>query len=252
MRLLSIKSKYFDKNREYVSLLLNDFLYNDFQVFQLKKYGQNLYQKFISNQNFGETNIIKIITDICVGLNFLKKNNIIHGDLKPENILFIDNDKFDVVICDFNLSLNYNQLVFDKEYIVQSIWYRAPEILFNLEFDYSRDIWSLACIVYEIIYRSPLFYCSKEKELYKAFSIILGDPPKSIKSANIKTRKYFNLNFEPVIHTTYTENEYMFVKKSKIKAILNDTLRTIIDKTLFWDYRRRIKLEDILYILGKN
>ena len=40
----------------------------------------------------------------------------------------------------------------------------------------------------------------------------------------------------------------MFVKKSKIKAILNDTLRFIIDKTLFWDYRRRIKLEDILYI----
>ena len=47
-------------------------------------------------------------------------------------------------------------------------------------------------------------------------------------------------------------NIYVFVKKSKIKAILNDTLRTIIDKTLFWDYRRRIKLEDILYILGKN
>jgi serine/threonine protein kinase len=49
----------------------------------------------------------KIIKGICVGLQYLHENNIIHMDLKPANILLDDN--MSPKISDFGLSRCFDE-----------------------------------------------------------------------------------------------------------------------------------------------
>jgi serine/threonine protein kinase len=44
------------------------------------------------NKSMKESEIIRIMTQICEGLNYLHENGIIHRDLKPHNIFIKEND----------------------------------------------------------------------------------------------------------------------------------------------------------------
>lgn len=40
---------------------------------------------------------------------------------------------------------------------MQTLPYRAPEIVLGANFDYQIDMWSLGCIIYELITHKVLF-----------------------------------------------------------------------------------------------
>jgi serine/threonine protein kinase len=44
-------------------------------------------ERYESGGQFKETEIIHMLTMICMGLKFIHKKGIIHRDMKPENIL---------------------------------------------------------------------------------------------------------------------------------------------------------------------
>ncbi len=48
------------------------------------------------------------IMQICEGLNFMHKSNILHLDMKPENILCLSKDGHRIKIIDFGLARRYN------------------------------------------------------------------------------------------------------------------------------------------------
>ena len=131
------------------TLKLTTLFYNNFDIkghifMELKKYGENLHKGTIKKTLKKLNQIVSITTDLLQGLLFLKGNDIIHADLKPENILFIDDSKEHVVICDFGLSMKLKEV--NLKYYVQSMWYRAPEVVFNIEYDYCIDLWSLGVV----------------------------------------------------------------------------------------------------------
>jgi serine/threonine protein kinase len=236
-----------DSKIEFVSLFIDDFFFKNHHIIVQKKYSQNLYQEY-NKRKFLPEIIKKIIFDILRGLQFLKFNKIIHGDIKPENILFFDDTSYRVVICDFSLSLDLTSENNDKKnFNIQSIWYRAPEILFRNEFDYSIDLWSLGCIAYELYFIRPLFSTKTESDLFSKMICFLGLPKTEIiKSSNI-TRSLFNLNYE----LTYEINSNIVDKMKIHRDNMNihcksATLKKLMLGIFTWDPNDRKSIESCL------
>jgi len=185
---ISILSKLRSKEKNNIIKLLETFYYDNTEYTILKMYDISL-KEYIKTYSSSVEKTIYITRRINKGLIYLKKNNIIHCDIKPDNILFKDSKLNDIVIIDFGISLtktkNYNNNV------IQTIYYRAPEILLNTKFDSKIDMWSLGCVIYEIFYRVPLFPYKKTDELFLNQNIILDSP-----SSNF-IKKY------PTIHSFY-------------------------------------------------
>jgi len=242
------EENYKDK-REYISLIIDNFFYQRNYIIIMKKYHSNLYQEYKSYGGFSENQVIKITCDLLRGLQFLRLNKIIHGDLKPENILFMNDSSFRVVICDFSLSIDYD--ICDKEdmnnYNLQSIWYRAPEILFYLPFDYNIDLWSLGCIIYEIYFMRPLFSCKTDDELFDKIYSFLGKPCNEIIRSSKIGRKLFNLNYELTYNINNTIIEKMNIYYGNIRnRCLSNEIKTLMLSLLTWDPKDRPSLETCL------
>jgi len=57
-----------------------------------------------------------------------------------------------MLACEANTSQYYGT------FELQSLWYRAPEVLLGLPFGLPIDMWSLGCIVGEVPRRLPLHH----------------------------------------------------------------------------------------------
>jgi serine/threonine protein kinase len=89
--------------------------------------------------------ILKVLHDVTSGLVFLHGNNIFHRDLKPCNIIIVNGIfkiiDFGMACCDMNNN--------PKTIEVQTLWYRAPEVLLGQVFYTDGvDMWSLGAILY--------------------------------------------------------------------------------------------------------
>lgn len=95
------------------------------------------------------------------GLEYLHQRWVLHRDLKPGNVFISEHGV--VKLADFGLARGFalpNQLLSPE---VQTLWYRAPELLFGAqEYGAAVDVWSLGCLFAELWYRRPLF-CGLEE-----------------------------------------------------------------------------------------
>lgn len=114
-------------------------------------------QKIITKRKrkFDEPIIWSYIIQLCLGVQYLHKNNIIHRDIKSSNILIdhIDN----LYITDFGASkvfLTCNSLT---NTLVGTPLYCSPEIISKQEYSYKIDVWGIGCVLFECITFSPPF-----------------------------------------------------------------------------------------------
>jgi serine/threonine protein kinase len=229
--------------RELTCSYLSEFDYKGHKFIELKKYSGDLYHETKYNKLIDDA-VITVVSDLVMGLDFLKKNQIIHADLKPENILFYNDTSFHVVICDFGLSMDISEV--NKNYNVQSIWYRAPEIIFEMNYDYAIDIWSLGCIIFEIIYHKALFHADDNITAFKKMVGLLDEPLVEYQNTNNCIKDYFNLNNKSIYSLTPQETTTITNKKDFIDNYKNKIISNLILKTLTWDSRDRITIEDCL------
>lgn len=123
-------------------------------------------KKKINNQTFTDDEIIRYITQICIGLNHIHKHNVMHRDLSPKNIM-LTHDNF-IKICDFGFSKKLDASNTTAS-IVGTPFYCAPELL-SLDEEYMDDennneeikkenqgytnkidMWALGVIIYQFI-----------------------------------------------------------------------------------------------------
>jgi len=124
--------------------------YSGINLLQLIKLCRTYEYKLVKPQ------IYNILYQICKGLSYIHRNNIIHGDIKSSNILIncSVNNKLNVKICDFGLSTtksNYD----NSPYLIYTEIYRPPEcwlfITDNINMvDFTSDIWPLGIIMIEL------------------------------------------------------------------------------------------------------
>uniref|UniRef100_A0A7S0HAX4 Protein kinase domain-containing protein n=1 Tax=Hanusia phi TaxID=3032 RepID=A0A7S0HAX4_9CRYP len=95
----------------------------------------------------------KIAKDLCEALDFLNKAGLVHADLKTENVVMarpgmtLDDPTLSVKLIDFGCA-SWNGGPAGT--VVQTSYYRAPEVLLGLEWSYPCDMWSVGCIVLEM------------------------------------------------------------------------------------------------------
>ena len=107
-------------------------------------------------------NILGIMTvQILKGLEFLHNQKIIHRDIKPSNILV--SSKGLVKISDFGVSGYVKDTNGQKESMVGTYLYMAPERIINKQYTMKSDIWSLGMSLLECITgQNPYLYGKKE------------------------------------------------------------------------------------------
>ena len=106
--------------------LLNDDKFF-FVVSEYIKYGE-LYEFIVKRGGITEEEVIKIVRQIYLALNYMHKSNIVHRDIKPENILIDSIDDLYVKLTDFGFS-TYFKPGDDMSEVLGSPIYMPPEIV---------------------------------------------------------------------------------------------------------------------------
>jgi serine/threonine protein kinase len=96
---------------------------------------------------FSEEIIMKVLVQICLGLNCLHKLEIIPRDMKTSKIFL--SDDYIVKIGDLNVSKLARPDSFDNVQ-AKTLFYASPEAWEEQPYNFKSDSWSLGCIIYEM------------------------------------------------------------------------------------------------------
>lgn len=106
-------------------------------------------------EHFPVGECLRIIEEICHGVNDLHRSGILHRDLKPENVMLDALRQYAVRLLDFGLSKqqgNVQQEVTCDGTVAGTKGYISPERILNPSLlSESVDIWAIGCIAYEVI-----------------------------------------------------------------------------------------------------
>ncbi|KAG8003212.1 Homeodomain-interacting protein kinase 1 [Nibea albiflora] len=106
-----------------------------------------------------------IVQQLATALEFLMRVGIVHADLKLENIMMVEqfNQPLRVKIIDFGLASDNPRAC--TGLTLQTLWYRAPEVLLGCPINGAIDVWSLGCIAAEMLMGTALFPGSDEYDM---------------------------------------------------------------------------------------
>ncbi len=167
---------------------------------------------------------MKIIIDICNGLNVAHKTNVVHRDIKPANLLV---DKNNVVkIVDFGLAAAASQgdaRITKSGILVGTPTYMAPEQVRGRKIDTRTDIYSLGIVMYEMFTGRPPF---KEKDhMATLFKHVEGKPT----LAREKNSKIDNELNDIIMHAIHVDPKQRYQHIDE----LGRDLQTLHDKDTY-------------------
>ena len=195
----SLNKNCFMKNHQHNCHIINlqdYFFYQEHLCMVFELLTENLYQSLQHNhlQGISLNSINFIIKQLLQAVEQVHYLGIIHCDIKPENILVkikLDKDKSDILIklTDFGSACLKNTLIFSQ---VQSLFYRAPEVILGMPYTQAIDIWSIGLVTAELFLGKPLLPgYSEYDQLAKIIKIIGKIPESMIHTANKKIFNFF-------------------------------------------------------------
>lgn len=113
----------------------------------------NMYK--VHRKYLSEKTIWTMIYEICIGVEYLHKHNIIHRDIKCLNIL-LDREKR-VKIADMGVCKTVNSKDPMNGSQVGTPLYLSPEIIQHKPYDSKVDIWAIGCVAYNLTTLEPPF-----------------------------------------------------------------------------------------------
>ncbi|KAK1887091.1 Homeodomain-interacting protein kinase 2 [Dissostichus eleginoides] len=143
----------------------------EFELLDLSLYEYMLQRK---HNALPIAEIRPVLRQLTTALLHLEALEIIHADIKPENIMVVNRwqHPLQVKLIDFGLARHVSEAV--PGTAVQSLWYRAPEVLMGMDFSEQIDMWSLGAVAAEIAAGFALFPADHE---YDALKLIVDLTP---------------------------------------------------------------------------
>lgn len=167
---------------DHVAKLLEFFYYKEhlFLVFELL--GDNLY--VIATQPTHQPHLVMsaraIAQQILRGLQDIHASGVIHADIKPENIVATrklrasGEESLKVKLIDFGSGCFKAD---EPSFYLQSLAYRAPEVIVGGSYDTKIDIWSTGCVLAELLTGEVLFEGKSPAEvLYRIQGVLQAQP----------------------------------------------------------------------------
>ena len=100
--------------------------------------------------------IVRVMTQVCLGLEFAHANGIVHRDIKPGNIWLTKDGT--AKIGDFGLAKSRNRArVTQSGNIVGTVTYMPPEQITGGEVTPQADLYALGVVLYEMVCGRPPF-----------------------------------------------------------------------------------------------
>ena len=118
--------------------------------------------------------IVKLLSQMCSGVQAIHDAGIVHRDLKPENILLTKEG--DVKIADFGIArTERGPKLTEHGGVVGTIDYVSPEYMLNSHVDWRSDIYAIGILGYEMITGESPF--PAESVYAKMTKRLKTDPP---------------------------------------------------------------------------
>lgn len=130
---------------------------------------------------------------ILLGMEHCHSKRVFHRDLKPQNILVTNNGE--IKLADFGLGKIFGIPFHTITHEVETLWYRAPEILLGVKiYSLPIDVWSIGCVFAELLIGHPLFHGDSEiDQIYKIFQFF--GTPSVTEWEEAKSFKYWSDKF---------------------------------------------------------
>eukprot|EP00933_Yihiella_yeosuensis_P017147 TRINITY_DN14401_c1_g3_i6.p1 TRINITY_DN14401_c1_g3~~TRINITY_DN14401_c1_g3_i6.p1 ORF type:complete len:412 (-),score=60.49 TRINITY_DN14401_c1_g3_i6:92-1327(-) len=125
-------------------------------IFMVMEYVEHELKVLIGKHSFAVADMKCLLLQILSAVGHLHERWVVHRDLKTTNILL--NSSGVLKVCDFGLARHIGDPLRPYTQRVQSLWYRAPELLLGARrYTGAVDVWSVGCIFAELILRRPVF-----------------------------------------------------------------------------------------------
>jgi dual specificity protein kinase YAK1 len=144
-------------------------------------------------------------------LVIFKRCGIVHGDLKPENLVVAVGSVPYMKVVDFGQARPITDL-YDGE--LQTLYYRAPEIVLGLPYGIAVDMWSVGCIIAELFLALPLFGAVSEIGLLHAQVSFLGSVPREMIEKSVRKKEFFMLTGDLKSEEVYSADLGIQLSKS--------------------------------------
>ena len=170
------------------------FFYQEHLCLIFELLNENLYESLKHNhlQGISLNSINFIIKQLLEAIKQVHSLGIIHCDIKPENILikkkvYKEKSDISVKLTDFGSARLKKAPIF---YQVQSLFYRAPEVILGIPYTEAIDIWSIGLVTVELFLGRPLLPGYSEYDQLAKIIKIIGKIPDSM--LNICSKKIFD------------------------------------------------------------
>ena len=164
-----------------------------------------------NGEHFQENQIIDWLMQICISLEYIHGQKVIHRNIKPSSIFCME--KGFVKLGNFGIakllenSLNKTNTFIDKN------MYLAPEIINKEEYSFEVDIWDLGVTFYQLM---NFQYPFEGKDITEIFDNILND-----KKAPITNKYIYSTQLVKLIDKMISKRKE---ERPSIEEILNDSI----------------------------
>jgi len=92
---------------------------------------------------------LRIVVDICRGLDFAHKHGVFHRDVKPANVRILRDGS--VKIVDFGIARLEDSTMTQTGLVLGTPSYIAPEVLRGGRVDHRADMWAVGIVLFELV-----------------------------------------------------------------------------------------------------
>jgi serine/threonine protein kinase len=111
--------------------------------------GMDLAQAMDPPDRLSVKDKVRIMVDVCRGLDYAHKNGVVHRDIKPANIRLLKDGT--VKIVDFGIARTVDSQMTQTGLILGTPSYIAPEVLAEGRVDHRADMWAVGIMLYEML-----------------------------------------------------------------------------------------------------